>query len=204
MGHSFTHYVYDNNATYDDDGTETAQCDHGCGLTDTRTKVGSKLIDEAAPTVEGVTDGGTYCLTAEITVTDPNLESVTLNGQSVELVDGKLTVSAAEGVQTLTATDRFGNTVTVTFTVNARHTEGEGKITTPATTEREGVKTYACTVCGQVLRTESVAKLPAPAEPTTPAVPTGDTGDTGLWMGLAALCGMSLAALLRTGKRKEQ
>ena len=204
MGHSFTHYVYDNNATYDDDGTETAQCDHGCGLTDTRTKVGSKLIDEAAPAVEGVTDGGTYCLTAEITVTDPNLESVTLNGQPVELVDGKLTVSAAEGVQTLTATDRFGNTVTVTFTVNAQHTEGEGKITTPATTEREGVKTYACTVCGQVLRTESVAKLPAPAEPTTPAVPTGDTGDTGLWMGLAALCGMSLAALLRTGKRKEQ
>lgn len=204
MGHSFTHYVYDNNATYDDDGTETAQCDHGCGLTDTRTKVGSKLIDEAAPAVEGVTDGGTYCLTAEITVTDPNLESVTLNGQPVELVDGKLTVSAAEGLQTLTATDRFGNTVTVTFTVNAQHTEGEGKITTPATTEREGVKTYACTVCGQVLRTESVAKLPAPAEPTTPAVPTGDTGDTGLWMGLAALCGMSLAALLRTGKRKEQ
>lgn len=204
MGHSFTHYVYDNNATYDDDGTETAQCDHGCGLTDTRTKVGSKLIDEAAPAVEGVTDGGTYCLTAEITVTDPNLESVTLNGQPVELVDGKLTVSAAEGVQTLTATDRFGNTVTVTFTVNTQHTEGEGKITTPATTEREGVKTYACTVCGQVLRTESVAKLPAPAEPTTPAVPTGDTGDTGLWMGLAALCGMSLAALLRTGKRKEQ
>lgn len=204
MGHSFTHYVYDNNATYDDDGTETAQCDHGCGLTDTRTKVGSKLIDEAAPAVEGVTDGGTYCLTAEITVTDPNLESVTLNGQPVELVDGKLTVSAAEGVQTLTATDRFGNTVTVTFTVNAQHTEGEGKITTPATTEREGVKTYACAVCGQVLRTESVAKLPAPAEPTTPAVPTGDTGGTGLWMGLAALCGMSLAALLRTGKRKEQ
>lgn len=204
MGHSFTHYVYDNNVTYDDDGTETAQCDHGCGLTDTRTKVGSKLIDEAAPAVEGVTDGGTYCLTAEITVTDPNLESVTLNGQPVELVDGKLTVSAAEGVQTLTATDRFGNTVTVTFTVNAQHTKGEGKITTPATTEREGVKTYACTVCGQVLRTESVTKLPAPAEPTTPAVPTGDTGDTGLWMGLAALCGMSLAALLRTGKRKEQ
>ena len=204
MGHSFTHYVYDNNATYDDDGTETAQCDHGCGLTDTRTKVGSKLIDEAAPAVEGVTDGGTYCLTAEITVTDPNLESVTLNGQPVKLVGGKLTVSAAEGVQTLTATDRFGNTVTVTFTVNAQHTEGEGKITTPATTEREGVKTYACAVCGQVLRTESVAKLPAPAEPTTPAVPTGDTGGTGLWMGLAALCGMSLAALLRTGKRKEQ
>lgn len=97
----------------------------------------------------------------------------------MELVDGKLTVSAAEGVQTLTATDRFGNTVTVTFTVNAQHTEGEGKITTPATTEREGVKTYACTVCGQVLRTEPVTKLPAPGRahhprpfpPEIPAIP---------------------------------
>ena len=48
------------------------------------------------------------------------------------------------------------------------------------------------------------AEPEAPAEPTTPAVPTGDAGDTGLWMGLVALCGMSLAALLRTGKRKEQ
>ena len=87
------------------------------------------------------------------------------------------------------------------LTLVERRTEG---VNTYVTLKTNSGKTYACTVCGEVLRTESVAKLPAPAEPTTPAVPTGDTGDTGLWMGLAALCGMSLAALLRTGKRKEQ
>ena len=39
--HSFTNYVYDNNATCLTNGTETAVCDHGCGTTDTRTKVAS-------------------------------------------------------------------------------------------------------------------------------------------------------------------
>ena len=35
---------------YDKDGTETAECDHGCGATDTRTKEGTKLPDENPPT----------------------------------------------------------------------------------------------------------------------------------------------------------
>lgn len=39
--HSFENYVYDNNATCTEDGTETAKCAF-CEETDTRTKVGSK------------------------------------------------------------------------------------------------------------------------------------------------------------------
>ena len=42
-GHSFTNYIPDNNATYEKDGTRTAQCDHGCGLTDTIPDEGSRL-----------------------------------------------------------------------------------------------------------------------------------------------------------------
>ena len=42
-GHSYTKYESDNNATCTDDGTETAKCDHGCGMTDTRTDKDSKL-----------------------------------------------------------------------------------------------------------------------------------------------------------------
>ncbi|MBE6341721.1 MAG: hypothetical protein E7069_13495 [Bacteroidales bacterium] len=42
-GHSFTNYVYNNDATELADGTETAVCDHGCGATDTRTAEGTKL-----------------------------------------------------------------------------------------------------------------------------------------------------------------
>ena len=40
-GHSFTEYVYDNNATCTADGTETAHCAYGCGTTHTRTKEGT-------------------------------------------------------------------------------------------------------------------------------------------------------------------
>ncbi|MBQ0092982.1 MAG: dockerin type I repeat-containing protein, partial [Clostridiales bacterium] len=44
IGHSFTNYVSDNNATCTADGTKTAHCDHaGCEETDTIADVDSKL-----------------------------------------------------------------------------------------------------------------------------------------------------------------
>ena len=43
LGHSFTNYVSDGDATCTKDGTETATCDHGCGETATRTDEGSAL-----------------------------------------------------------------------------------------------------------------------------------------------------------------
>lgn len=53
LGHSFKNYVSDGNATYFEDGTETAHCDHhGCTETDTRTAVGSKLVDLDKPTAD--------------------------------------------------------------------------------------------------------------------------------------------------------
>ncbi len=200
-GHSFTDYVYNNDATYDADGTETAVCDHGCGETDTRTKAGSKLIDSQAPVVTGAENGKVYCKKAVITVTDDNSVTVTLNGQSAELVDGKLTVAALEGEQTLVVTDRFGNTTTVTFTVSADHTPDEGKITTPATVDAEGVKTITCTTCGEVLRTEPIAKLPKPADETG-APTTGDASRPTAWMALAALSAAGLLAMLEERKRR--
>ena len=42
-GHSFTNYIPDNNATYEKDGTKTAQCDH-CDATDTIPDLGSRLV----------------------------------------------------------------------------------------------------------------------------------------------------------------
>ena len=43
LGHEFTNYVPDNNATYDSDGTKTASCDRGCGATESVTDDGTKL-----------------------------------------------------------------------------------------------------------------------------------------------------------------
>ena len=42
-GHSYTNYVYNNDATANADGTETAVCDNDCGTTDTRTAEGTML-----------------------------------------------------------------------------------------------------------------------------------------------------------------
>ena len=50
LGHSFTDYAYNEDATCEEDGTETAVCDNGCGQCDTRAKTGSKIghdFDEA-------------------------------------------------------------------------------------------------------------------------------------------------------------
>ncbi len=40
------------------------------------------------------------------------------------------------------------------------HVEDGGVVTTPATQEAEGVRTYSCTICGAQTRTETIAKLP--------------------------------------------
>ena len=45
LGHEFVNYVYNNDATTTADGTETAKCEHGCGVTDTRTAAGTKLAE---------------------------------------------------------------------------------------------------------------------------------------------------------------
>ena len=51
LGHLFETYVYNNDATTEADGTETARCAHpGCTVTDTRTAKGSKLTGNTAET----------------------------------------------------------------------------------------------------------------------------------------------------------
>ena len=44
LGHSFTNYIYNNDATTEKDGTETAKCDR-CNVTDTRTKSGTRITN---------------------------------------------------------------------------------------------------------------------------------------------------------------
>ena len=49
-GHSFGTYTYNNDATYEADGTETAECSV-CGAKDTRTAEGTKLVQETTEAV---------------------------------------------------------------------------------------------------------------------------------------------------------
>ena len=51
----------------------------------------------------------------------------------------------------------------------AAHVSDDGKVTKAATATEDGVKTYSCTVCGRILKTEAI--------PATGG--TGTTGSTG-------------------------
>lgn len=59
----------------------------------------------------------------------------------------------------------------------AEHIEN-GVITTPATTEKEGVKTYTCTVCGYQ-RTETIPKVTETPDPDTQPEQGTETPDSG-------------------------
>ena len=83
------------------------------------------------------------------------------------------------------------------------HTSDGGKVTTEATETTDGVKTYSCTACGEVLKTERIpatgtaASDPKPTEPaptapkpTEPDAPkTGDSGILLLLVCFLASCG---------------
>lgn len=87
LGHKFVNYVYDNNATYFEDGTKTAKCEHsGCTKTDTVECIGTKLEDSTVPT-------------AEITVKENKFKSIVNKitfGLFLKNTD-KITVSASDG-----------------------------------------------------------------------------------------------------------
>ncbi len=53
LGHEFVNYVYNNDATTEADGTETAVCERGCGATDTRIAEGTKLATAISESVAG-------------------------------------------------------------------------------------------------------------------------------------------------------
>ena len=46
------------------------------------------------------------------------------------------------------------------------HTEDDGTVTKPATNTEKGVRTYKCSVCQRILRTEEIPMLTEPTEPT--------------------------------------
>lgn len=263
LGHSFTDYRYNNDATYFVDGTETAACDHdGCTLTDTRPCKNSQLIDAGMPTaaitigdhtwdtlvstpvfeqfynqsqnvtiaysdeesgVDGtwyfisdhavdeltsiewkpydgaftvnsdgkyviyakvtdkvgnttivcseglvldtvapqlsVKDGAIFCEQVMIRITEEYPKSVTVNGEIVVPEDGTITLTASEEPQVIVVTDKAGNKIEVTVTVNPEHTFTDSEITIPPTVTTEGEKIWYCQYC-DATKTESMKKLP--------------------------------------------
>jgi len=123
-----------------------------------------------------------------VTVRDENLESVTVNGKEQTLSDGSFTLDISFDVPTIVieAADKAENITTVTINTGhdygtdwksdsnghwrecacgdksetVAHTEDSGSVTKPATETETGIRTYKCSVCGYVIRTEEIEKLP--------------------------------------------
>ncbi len=69
-------------------------------------------FDTTAPIISGVYDGKTYNTSQKVTVTDKNLDEVTLNGETV--TDTIILEGNKEATYTIVATDKAGNSTTVT------------------------------------------------------------------------------------------
>ena len=82
------------------------------------------IIDKTAPTITGAKDGDVFCGEGDktLTVTDRYLDTVTVNGVAVTPNDkGEITLADARTSQTVVATDKAGNSTTLTVTVHASH-----------------------------------------------------------------------------------
>ena len=82
------------------------------------------IIDKTAPAITGAKNGDVFCGEGNktLTVTDRYLNTVTVNGVAVTPNDkGEITLADARTPQTVVATDKAGNSTTLTVTVHASH-----------------------------------------------------------------------------------
>ena len=71
--------------------------------------------DLTKPAISGITNGGTYYTTQKVTVTDKNIDTITLNGEAA--TDAITLEGNKEATYTIVATDKAGNSTTVTVTM---------------------------------------------------------------------------------------
>ncbi len=178
-------------------------------------------VDETVPVIEGIEDGETYCPGQAFTVSDINLEAVTINGEVQAPVDGSYTLAAGENGQcTIVVTDKAGNSTTYTVTVSHIWSDSwisdetshwhecacgektdvaEHRFVWVVTKEAEvgvaGEKHEECEICGYE---KAPVEIPAMADGSE----TGDTRTLWIWIALVLASGGVMGIL--TLKRKKQ
>ena len=101
------------------------------------------VVDHTVPVISGITDGKIYCEAQIVSVEEENLDNITVNGNPVTLTDGKCTLNPADGEQNVFATDKVGNTASVTITVNDGHT--------PLADDNDCTTPVLCRYCNAVI-----------------------------------------------------
>ena len=100
-------------------------------------------LDNVQPVISGVENGKTYCGARTVTITEKYIDTVTVNGTTVELDESdSFRLAPANGRQKIIVADKAGNTTEMTVTVNDGHTYGEWA------SNGDGTHTRKCTVDG--------------------------------------------------------
>ena len=176
-------------------------------------------IDKTAPVISGAEDGESYNTSVILTITDDNLDSVTVNGEKVELTNQKLTLKPAEGKQTVIAKDKAGNTTSLTITVKEEKgkdsedkdkgssdqnqdkkpaDKGNNKDAGKDQTQGNANGNSKGSSAGNASGTSSAAK----AESKTPK--TGDWKSSAFWAFLLCLSGAALTTTKVIGRKKNK
>lgn len=148
-------------------------------------------FDLTKPVITGLTDGRTYCISVDFTVTDKNLDTVKVDGDEATAVEGVYTLTA--GTHTVTVTDKAGNVTEVTVTVNPSHSF-QWVIDKGATATQAGSKHEECTVCGYKKDPVSIPAAGTPGSTEAPA--TGDNSNITLWLVVLLMSGGAFLALI--------
>ena len=81
------------------------------------------VLDGTSPVITGIENGKTYCAAQLVTVDEKYIDTVKVNGNTVNLdSNNQFTLNPAEGEQTIIVTDKAGNETRVIVTVNDGHT----------------------------------------------------------------------------------
>ena len=171
LGHSFTDYTSNGDATCTEDGTKTAYCAHGCGTTDTVADVGSALghsftdytsNGDATCTADGTKTA--YC-DRNCGATDTISDEGSALGHNYKAVVTEPTC-VKSGYTTYTCT-RCNNSYTDNKTAALQHWYGpwsfSGDMTHSATCRRDGcgyVRTRDCTAYTMTVGDNQVSICP--------------------------------------------
>ena len=100
-------------------------------------------LDNVQPVISGVENGKTYCGARTVAITEKYIDTVTVNGTTVELDESdSFRLAPANGGQKIIVADKAGTTTEMTVTVNDGHTYGEWA------SNGDGTHTRKCTVDG--------------------------------------------------------
>ncbi len=177
LGHSFTNYVSNNDATYKNDGTETATCDrNGCTAKDTRTDEGSMLVRNSIAfktfTVSKVNDTAynVYGKVANGTTIFSFLNEITVNGNASYTVSTDIT--GLNVIPTKTVSVVAGNNI---FYVLADNGEGSLILYTVTVRVREMYTVSFNSLGGSTVASQQVEEDSFAQAPSTTPTKTGYT-----------------------------